>query len=70
MRVVILMGALVALATSGCAATKFLGATQVGGADDATWVFVHTDDNVGVNGVYRCHDQGGVVTCRKAKIIK
>ena len=69
MRAVILMGALVALATTGCA-TKFLGATQVGGAEDATWVFVHTDDNVGVTGVYRCHDEGGAVTCRKAKIIK
>lgn len=65
-----LMASLLGLGTLGCANTQFLGATQVGGAEDATWVFVDTDDNVKSNGVYRCRDDGSSVTCQRAKIIK
>jgi hypothetical protein len=35
----------------GC--TRIQNAVQVGGAEDATWVYVHTDDGDD-NGVFRC----------------
>jgi hypothetical protein len=57
---------LCALGAAGCA-PNILGASQVGGADPATWVYVHTDDR-GENGVFRCHDTPQGPVCQKAKM--
>ena len=54
------------LAFAGCA-PAVVGAKRVGGAETATWVYVATDDK-SASGVYRCHDEGGQVTCRQAQM--
>jgi hypothetical protein len=53
------------LLNAGCASTHVQGATQVGGAENGTWVYVQTSkDNV--DGIYRCTDDNGRVICTKA----
>jgi len=63
---IVIAGALLLL-SSGCASTHVQGATQVGGPDSATWVYVQTSRN-NVDGIYRCIDSSGQVTCTKAKL--
>jgi len=55
------------LMNSACASTHVQGATQVGGTENGTWVYVQTSkDNV--DGIYRCLDDNGQVTCTKATL--
>ncbi len=52
--------------TAGCA-PNVLGAQQVGAAEPATWVYVHTSDRT-ENGIFRCHDTPQGPICQKSKM--
>ena len=58
---------LLALALSACA-PSYHGAKQIGSAEPATWVYVDTDDDASVSGIYRCDERNGRPVCQRAKM--
>ena len=43
-------------------------ATQVGGKDPATWVYVKQTGFGHTPGIYRCKEKEGRVTCKRARM--
>lgn len=66
MRMLTAAGIAAALVTTGCA-PQLQGAVQVGGRENATWVFIAVQDK-SVQGVYRCKETEKGPICQKAEL--